>query len=344
MLKKSLLLFLGATLIFMLSPIARSQTTILYLEPQEKYLQPTEIFTLTVYIADVVNLNRWQITIKFDPHSLQCLSVSVPSDNIFAGNEIINPPPTIDNEKGVVVKFVALDSMSSVAGSGKLVQIDFKAQKFKCYTSISFTGINQLNPINGTYLQDPQGQLITFQDFPSIMHILPSSQLFTLTKNGKIYNVTIYSNATLINDFIYNQTSRQIAFNLTAPTNATSFNGILLTKAMLSYPYIVVKTDTTVLPKTVFENQTHILLCFTMVHNTTTINVVVIDTGAGDLNGDSKVDIRDVSLVAYSFGSYPDHPRWNPQADITGPASQPDGKVDIRDVSLVASHFGEIYY
>jgi len=60
-----------------------------------------------------------------------------------------------------------------------------------------------------------------------------------------------------------------------------------------------------------------------------------------DINGDGKIDIRDVAIVAYSYGSYPGHPRWNPDADITGP-NEPDGKVDIRDVALVASHFGEI--
>jgi len=61
-----------------------------------------------------------------------------------------------------------------------------------------------------------------------------------------------------------------------------------------------------------------------------------------DINGDGKINIRDVAIVAYSYGSYPGHPRWNPDADITGPNGEPDGKVDIRDVALVASHFGEI--
>ena len=61
----------------------------------------------------------------------------------------------------------------------------------------------------------------------------------------------------------------------------------------------------------------------------------------GDINGDGKVDIKDVSIVAQAFGTDPSHPRWNPEADITGPVYlMPDGKVDIRDVSLVAKNFG----
>jgi len=61
----------------------------------------------------------------------------------------------------------------------------------------------------------------------------------------------------------------------------------------------------------------------------------------GDINGDGKADIKDISIVAQAFGTDPSHPRWNPEADITGPVYlMPDGKVDIRDVSLVARNFG----
>jgi len=61
----------------------------------------------------------------------------------------------------------------------------------------------------------------------------------------------------------------------------------------------------------------------------------------GDINGDGKVDIKDVAIVAAAFGTDPSHPRWNPDADITGPVYLvPDGKVDIRDISLVARNFG----
>lgn len=56
----------------------------------------------------------------------------------------------------------------------------------------------------------------------------------------------------------------------------------------------------------------------------------------GDINGDGKVDIRDVSCVAAAFGSFPGHPRWNPDADLNR-----DGSVNIRDVSIVCANFGK---
>jgi hypothetical protein len=55
----------------------------------------------------------------------------------------------------------------------------------------------------------------------------------------------------------------------------------------------------------------------------------------GDLNGDGKVDVKDISVVAYAFGSYPGHPRWNQAADINR-----DGKIDVRDVAAASRNFG----
>ena len=56
----------------------------------------------------------------------------------------------------------------------------------------------------------------------------------------------------------------------------------------------------------------------------------------GDINGDLVVDIKDVFLIAQSFGSYPTHPMWNPDADLDD-----NGRVDIKDIFLVAKNFGK---
>ncbi|MCK4481729.1 S8 family serine peptidase [Candidatus Bathyarchaeota archaeon] len=56
----------------------------------------------------------------------------------------------------------------------------------------------------------------------------------------------------------------------------------------------------------------------------------------GDINGDGKVDIKDIAAVAVAFGSYPGLPRWNHSADLSQ-----DGKIDIRDIALAARNFGK---
>ena len=56
----------------------------------------------------------------------------------------------------------------------------------------------------------------------------------------------------------------------------------------------------------------------------------------GDVNGDDLIDMRDISETASAFGSYPGHPRWNPDVDLNR-----DGLVDMRDLAMVASLFGK---
>ncbi|MCK4482237.1 PKD domain-containing protein, partial [Candidatus Bathyarchaeota archaeon] len=67
-----------------------------------------------------------------------------------------------------------------------------------------------------------------------------------------------------------------------------------------------------------------------------TQTIEVRQTPPYDINGDGKVDIKDVAIVSQAYGSYPGDPNWNPAADINN-----DGKVDIKDVAIVSSHYGE---
>ena len=61
----------------------------------------------------------------------------------------------------------------------------------------------------------------------------------------------------------------------------------------------------------------------------------------GDMDGDGVVDGKDITIISRAFGSYPGHPRWNPDADITGfEYLVPDGYVDAKDLALVSKNFG----
>jgi len=63
-----------------------------------------------------------------------------------------------------------------------------------------------------------------------------------------------------------------------------------------------------------------------------------------DINHDLTIDMKDISASARAFDTVPEDPLWNPHADITGPEHLvPDSKVDMRDIGLIARDFGEIY-
>lgn len=64
------------------------------------------------------------------------------------------------------------------------------------------------------------------------------------------------------------------------------------------------------------------------------VKVVIV----GDINGDNKVDIKDISRVARAFGISMGQPGYDPNGDIID-----DHKIDIKDVSTAARRFGDHY-
>jgi hypothetical protein len=48
-----------------------------------------------------------------------------------------------------------------------------------------------------------------------------------------------------------------------------------------------------------------------------------------------RLEIKDVARVAAAFGSCPGHSRWGPICDING-----DYKIDIKDLAMVSAKFG----
>jgi hypothetical protein len=55
----------------------------------------------------------------------------------------------------------------------------------------------------------------------------------------------------------------------------------------------------------------------------------------GDVNGDGRVAMKDVSRVAKRFGTDPAKPMWDTNADLND-----DGRVNMKDISTVAEYFG----
>jgi hypothetical protein len=54
----------------------------------------------------------------------------------------------------------------------------------------------------------------------------------------------------------------------------------------------------------------------------------------GDVNGDGKVNYRDLALAILAFRSYPGRASWNPHADV-----RVDGLVDMRDITAIVLNF-----
>jgi Ca2+-binding EF-hand superfamily protein len=57
-----------------------------------------------------------------------------------------------------------------------------------------------------------------------------------------------------------------------------------------------------------------------------------------DVNGDGKIDVKDLYLVARAYGSDPSRPNWNPNCDTNG-----DNKIDMKDYYAICKHYGTVY-
>jgi parallel beta-helix repeat protein len=56
----------------------------------------------------------------------------------------------------------------------------------------------------------------------------------------------------------------------------------------------------------------------------------------GDLNGDGKVSLADLVILALAYGSKPGDTKWNPAADIDG-----NGVVGLTDLVILANNYGK---
>jgi outer membrane protein assembly factor BamB len=72
--------------------------------------------------------------------------------------------------------------------------------------------------------------------------------------------------------------------------------------------------------------------------NNSIVGGSVLITIPGDLNGDFKVNLQDLVILASAYGSVPSAPNWNPNADIKG-----NGVVSLSDLVIVAQHYGQHY-
>lgn len=58
----------------------------------------------------------------------------------------------------------------------------------------------------------------------------------------------------------------------------------------------------------------------------------------GDINGDFKVSLADLVILAQAYGSKPGDSNWNPNADVDG-----NGAVGLSDLVILAQHYGQHY-
>jgi hypothetical protein len=59
-------------------------------------------------------------------------------------------------------------------------------------------------------------------------------------------------------------------------------------------------------------------------------------TVPGDIDGNFKVQLADLVILAKAYSAKPGNPNWNPNADVDG-----NNAVGLSDLVLLAQHYGQ---
>lgn len=324
-----------------LTPSVRSVgNTVIKVSPSQlsvNYLldYPTS-FVVNVSITDVVGLSFWHVKLLFNPSILACSNVVETPDGIFHGLETIGLGMSIDNTAGYVGAYNGLWTTSGgVNGSGTLCRIRFDVKQ-PGISSITFTDLNVYG-----------GTIIYGSAFPNSLPFNPidgyvqvnavgfHASTFQAIKESVAYNVVMFTNSTVSN-FEYDQNSEAITYLQTGPSGSAGTCSVLIPNGLMNVSYFGILINGNATYFTVFMDGENHFLLWTYGHSTATVSI--LPTVAGDLNADRKTDMKDVAMSAYSFGSTPNTPRWNPVTDVNR-----DLKTDMKDLAFVAKYFGLSY-
>jgi hypothetical protein len=185
----------------------------------------------------------------------------------------------------------------------------------------------------------------------SVTMNVPHTATAYYTSNGTVPNIAVdnvTSSKTIvgqeytvaINVTVKNQGADTVSFNLTIYANTTAIAFQTVTLDSENFTAVTIIWNTTGFG---IGNYTMSAYAEPIPGETDTADNTFNDGAVsvaiqGDINGDHKVDMKDIGYVARRFLISTSDPLWDSNADING-----DGKIDMKDIGIAARHFAEHY-
>jgi hypothetical protein len=295
-------------------------------------------FTININVANVSNLAGWEIQLFYNSQVINAIGVV---EGPFLKNVqntifISGDPLGIDNNYNstygrVYLACAILGTTDGAAGTGTLVNVTFRAVG---------AGISVLAlPENTTKILDN-----TVANPQSIPHTVRNGQVSLIANDIAVTNIQFSKTITNETQIAINVTAANlgnftVSFNVTLYYDTTEIATKTVTNLAPSASLILAFTwNTTLIPK---GNYTISAYAPPVTGESNTANNRLTGgwiktTILGDVNGDGKVNIVDISIVAKAFNSKLGDERWEPNADLDS-----NSVINIIDISKVAKEFGK---
>jgi hypothetical protein len=290
--------------------------------------------SVNVTITQAMNVSGWEFSLYYVKSILHSVTATV-GDFLSKGGAstwfwIEELDDNYNSTHGrVSLLCIQLPPLKGVDGDGTLATVTFQPLSGGNSTlhlsdlDLVDPGGNEIRPINSS---DGTVRVIGTVDI-AITDVNP---LKTVVGQGYSMNMTVT---------VGNQGDQPATFNVTVYANTTAIQTETLTLTSQSFTTITFTWNTSGFAK---GNYTISAYAWPVQGETDTADNTLVDGWAylsipGDVNVDLKVNVLDAIILSGAFGSFPGHPRWNPNADING-----DGRVNILDAIILAGHFGEV--
>jgi len=308
-------------------------------------------FNVTIMISTTAPSYTWQVRVNFNTAHINAVRADYTGTGksmFFAGHGTVPVTVQIDNTTGFVVHGESLVGSDSVpAGSGSLFWIEFQIIAAPGQEETLTSQIAVEDPsLGNTFILDPDLNTVagvsvgsatyTYSPPPPVRDVAVAALTFSNDHPKQGDNITI-TVVVLNNGTIPETFDVIIAFDSTpiGTINVAALaagNSKTLTLEWNASAGAVGK-------HTITASATVVPFDIDPTNNSKGKQVVIMSsTGPNtDVNGDGKVDMKDISEAAKAFGTIEGHPRWNPAADVNA-----DGVVNLFDVALVARDFWKI--
>jgi subtilisin family serine protease len=174
---------------------------------------------------------------------------------------------------------------------------------------------------------------------PFFFYELPS-EVHEVSVIKAVPSKTVASGNVTVDVTVTNQGDYTETFNLTAYANTTTLGTMQTTLTSGSNSTLTFIWDTASFPKGNYTLSAIAPLLSNETKNTDNppITSWVVVTITSDIDGDFKVGLTDLHILAAAYGSKPGDPNWNPNADIDN-----SGTVNLPDLFTLSQNYGQHY-